>query len=404
MEEAQELNIEELKPYKDQIDTKYIYKLLNYVRTGKKNLDSYSYLFCYNAISHFANKDDYAQDLLYFHNKRIELIIIECYEKIKNLSGLDFIDSFILYTERLNYFINSMSKIFSFINFYYLKNKTKDICGLSMDRYKKYFFDKLQIKLFIILNEILIREERNGNMEHRSKIQQIMKIISWMDLINPKIVNVGKSSIIWIEKYKELEIYSLKYQKKWFEYFKEETIRYIKNKAENDIQNKTIPEYIESELEYINKENERMQCYIHPIFHQEINNINNNYLIKNNMNKIIEIDTGANYMLKNGKKEELSKVYKLFKLYPPSLELLKLSFRNYLKECRKTFTLNNRKLLLEDKKKFIELLINLTREISDFVAMCFENNIDFQNEVNEEFCSLIEESSINEKIIKLIKI
>ena len=396
MEDAQELNIEELKPYKDQIDTKYIYKLLNYVRTGKKNLDSYSYLFCYNAISHFAGENDYAQDLLYFHNKRIELIIIECYEKIKNLSGLDFIDSFILYTERLNYFINSMSKIFSFINFYYIKAiQTKDICGLSMDRYKKYFFDKLQIKLFIILNEILIREERNGNMEHRSKIQQIMKIISWMDLINPKIVNVGKSSIIWIEKYKELEIYSLKYQKKWFEYFKEETIRYIKNKAENDIQNKTIPEYIESELEYINKENERMQCYIHPIFHQEINNINNNYLIKNNMNKIIEIDTGANYMLKNGKKEELSKVYKLFKLYPPSLELLKLSFRNYLKECRKTFTLNNRKLLLQDKKKFIEALINLTRKISDFVVVCFENNIDFQNEVNEEFCSLIEESSIS---------
>ena len=264
-----------------------------------------------------------------------------------------------------------------------------------MDIYKKYFFDKLQIKLFIILNEILIREERNGNMEHRSKIQQIMKIISWMDLINPKIVNVGKSSIIWIEKYKELEIYSLKYQKKWFEYFKEETIRYIKNKAENDIQNKTIPEYIESELEYINKENERMQCYIHPIFHKEINNININYLIRNNMNKIIEIDTGANYMFKNGKKEELSKVYKLFKLYSPSLELLKLSFRNYLKECRKTFTLNNRKLLLEDKKKFIEVLINLTKEISDFVVVCFENNIDFQNEVNEEFCSLIEESSIS---------
>ncbi len=113
------------------------------------------------------------------------------------------------------------------------------------------------------------------------------------------------------------------------------------------------------------------------------------------MNKIIEIDTGANYMFKNGKKEELSKVYKLFKLYPPSLELLKLSFRNYLKECRKTFTLNNRKLLLEDKKKFIEVLINLTKEISDFVVVCFENNIDFQNEVNEEFCSLIEESSIS---------
>ena len=122
MEEDQELNIEELKPYKEQIDTKYIYKLFNYVRTGKKNLDTNSYFFCYNIICQFANVDNYAQDLLNFHNKRIELIVIECYEKIKNLSGLDFIDSFILYTERLNYFINIMSKSFSYITFYYIKS------------------------------------------------------------------------------------------------------------------------------------------------------------------------------------------------------------------------------------------------------------------------------------------
>ena len=43
--------------------------------------------------------------LIEYHNIKIEQIIIECYEKIKNLSGIDFIDSFILYTKRINFFI-----------------------------------------------------------------------------------------------------------------------------------------------------------------------------------------------------------------------------------------------------------------------------------------------------------
>ena len=40
------------------------------------------------------------------------------------------------------------------------KYKEDDISEFSMYIYKKCFFDKLQIKLYQILNELLIRDER----------------------------------------------------------------------------------------------------------------------------------------------------------------------------------------------------------------------------------------------------
>ena len=169
---------------KDKLE-EFIKDLFIYVRNGKLTKETNTiisnYMSCYDLIVEFTGRG-LSTYLIEYHNIKIEQIVIECYENIKNLSGINFIDSFILYTERLNYLIYQMDKAFLYLSIYELKAKWEkdNMCELSMNIYKKYYFDKLEIKLFIILNEILIREERNGNMEHRSKIQQIMKIVGWI--------------------------------------------------------------------------------------------------------------------------------------------------------------------------------------------------------------------------------
>ena len=134
-----------------------------------------------------------------------------------------------------------MSKLFKYISNTTLKSvddkKNRkyiedDVSHFSMNIYKKYFFDKLQIKLFIILNEILLREERKGNMEYSLKIQSIMKIINYMDFIKPIIIKINENSSTWSETSQETN--PLTNQRRWFEYFKEETIKYNINKAEKD--------------------------------------------------------------------------------------------------------------------------------------------------------------------------
>ena len=168
--------MEDFQKSKDEIKTKMTDKLLNYVRDGTIQYNSQDFMKCYSIIQNFGNSDNYAKELLNFHNEVIEQATNESYEKIKDLSGDEFIDAFITYTDRLNFIILKMSHTFSFLSFYYIKfTKSKDLGEISLDLYKKNFFDKLQDKLFPILKELTNKEGKDENIEN--KIKTIMKII-----------------------------------------------------------------------------------------------------------------------------------------------------------------------------------------------------------------------------------
>ena len=218
----------EFNEQKKIMENKAINRLFNYVRYGiTPKINSSTYSEIYSTIYDFVDRQ-LGKEILKYHNEKIKQIVIECYENIKNLSGIEFIDSFILYNNRIAFIIYTMSRLFTYTSTNYLKSvedrknngiySEDDISEFSMNIYKKYFFDKLQIKLFIILNEILIREERDDNMEYRPKIKSIMNIINYMDIIKPKIMRSKENLFIWKET---SWLYNpLTYQKKWFEYFK----------------------------------------------------------------------------------------------------------------------------------------------------------------------------------------
>ena len=284
--------------------------------------------------------------------------------------------------------IYNMSKIFFYISSYYLKIiETKDnkriyeqehISEFSMEIYKKYFFNKLESKLYNSLNEILIREERDGNIKHRSKIITIMKTITSLDYIKPEIVKSSAKNYFWIEKEAKQISNKIPYQNNWYKnYFEPETIKYVKNKSERDIKNNSASEYVKRELKYIHEEHERLSVYINPEFHNYINDINYSYLISDKMNEIAEMDSGISFMFQTQKKDELSELFQLFTFYPPSLELIQKRFRVYIN--KKIRPLSNDKELAKKPIRLIPSLINLKKEIDEIVDFCFENNADFQN-------------------------
>ena len=387
-----------------EIEKRVINGLFDFVRNGS-NLQSTSkdYMFCYSEIY---NLTDYGmgKELIDYHNKIIEKVSTECYEKINDLINIDFIDSFVLYNGRLNKFFYSMSRIFKYISTNTLMGtddrynvriyKQDDISEFSMDIYKTYFFDKLQNKLFTILNEFLIKEEREGNMIYRNTIKTIMKIINDMDIIKPKITKNKDSSASWIETNTNNLDNKFIYQKRWFENFKEKTIKYVQEKADKGINNSTIPEYISNSLKYINEEYERQNSYINKIFHNDINNINYEYLIKKNMNKISDMNTGIKNMFKTNKKDELYGVYLLFSLDKKSLDLLQNIFGEFIKE-QGLILYNNKKVSNESKdiENYIAALIWFKMEIDEYINLCFEKNKDFQKKENEEFRFLMKDIS-----------
>ena len=389
--------LEEFEKSKKEMENIMINSLLLYVKDGTiPKVKNSTHMTCYNTIYNFTDSG-YGDELLNFHNSKIREAADGCYERIKNLSGFDFIDSFIDCNNKLNSLIFSMSRIFLYTSNNHLKgtddknNNRKyqqdDVSEFSMEIYKKNFFDKLKNKIFSSLNEILIRDERNGNNEFRIKLISIMKTLQCMDYNKPRIFKISETSKNWQEEEKDTAKIKLDYQGEWFNYFKSETIKYIRNKAERDIKNNSAPEYVKCELKYLDEEDERLDSYVYGGYHARIKEINYEYLIKNNAQQIVDMDTGINNMFKTKKKDELNEVYQLFSFYPECLKLIQSSFRAYIKE--RLLALYNDKEFSKDPKKFVPALIDLKKEMDEIVVLCFANDNDFQDQENKEFSVLM---------------
>ena len=389
--------LEEFEKSKKEMENIMINSLLLYVKDGtipKGNISTN--MTCYNTIYNFTDSG-YGDELLNFHNSKIEEAANGCYERIKNLSGFDFIDSFIDCNNKLNSLIFSMSRIFLYISNNHLKGsedknnvrkyQEDNVSEFSMKIYKENFFNKLKNKIFSSLNEILIRDERNGNNEFRIKLISIMKTLQCMDYNKPRILKISETSKNWQEEEKDTAKIKLTYQDEWFKYFESETIKYIRNKAERDIKNNSAPEYVKCELKYLDEEDERLDSYVYGGYHARIKEINYEYLIKNNAQQIVDMDTGINNMFKTKKKDELNEVYQLFSFYPECLKLIQSSFRAYIRE--RLLALYNDKEFSKDPKKFVPALIDLKKEMDEIVVLCFANDNDFQDQENKEFSVLM---------------
>ena len=389
--------LEEFEKSKKEMENIMINSLLLYVKDGTiPKVKNSTHMTCYNTIYNFTDSG-YGDELLNFHNSKIEEAANGCYERIKNLSGFDFIDSFIDCNNKLNSLIFSMSRIFMYTSNNHLKGtddknnvrkyQQDDVSEFSMEIYKKNFFDKLKNKIFSSLNEILIRDERNGNNEFRIKLISIMKTLQCMDYNKPRILKISETSKNWQEEEKDTAKIKLDYQNEWFKYFESETIKYIRNKAERDIKNNSAPEYVKCELKYLDEEDERLDSYVYGGYHARIKEINYEYLIKNNAQQIVDMDTGINNMFKTKKKDELNEVYQLFSFYPECLKLIQSSFRAYIRE--RLLALYNDKEFSKDPKKFVPALIDLKKEMDEIVVLCFANDNDFQDQENKEFSVLM---------------
>ena len=145
----------------------------------------------------------------------------------------------------------------------------------------------------------------------------------------------------------------------------------------------SAPEYVLSQLKYLDEETERKIEYINPIFHASIDKINHQYLIGNVMHELAEMDTGIKNMLETKKDDQLTNIYKLFKLFPKSLDEITEKFDPYIRSRGKALYEN--KELSKDPKKFVPELISLKKEMDKLVLECFENNTNFQDVKNKAF-------------------
>ena len=358
--------------------------ILEYVRNGTfPNNSPNSYMNAYTIVNGMADIGDQESEALFnYHNKIIQGYIDDCSNLIKKESKGQLIDSFIKQTENINFLIYWMNRIFTYLDRFYTKAKSKhSLSENAISLYKQYFFEPVQNDIYIEVNK-LIKEDRNCNIESRPKIKTILKILYDIDLANPKIVKEN-NKISWIsEKGVETKNETI-YQDRWFNEFTKETTKFAKDKGNADIHNMSAPEYIVSQLKFIDEESVRETEYINPKYHPKINDINYKYLIGENAQELSKMDTGIPYMFTTKRNEELKNTFQLFKYHPQSLDVITTAFIPYIR--KRGEDINQNKEVTKDPKKFIPQLISLKKEMDSLVAECFENHPQFQDKKNKAF-------------------
>ena len=378
----------EFEAAKEKLYELMIRNILEYVRSGKTlEITPSSYMDAHTLVYNLSNTTQLNAQLLAYHNSIIEDFIKDCYEIIQKESTEQLIDTFISLTKNINILIYWMKKIFEYLERNCLKKQIKpNLFQISMNLYKKHFFDKIQRNIYIALNK-LIKEDRNGNMEPRPKIKAILKVLYDMDLQTP-IMKREKESINWDNTAVEDESNEQIYQDKWFfDYFKDETIKFVQNKANTDIHTMSAPEYINSQIKYLDEEEKRLNEYISPIYKFHINEINHKYLIGEKAEELSKMETGIPYMFNTKRNEELKKTFKLFKLYPDSLAVITNAFDPYIR--RRGSEIQQNKEITKDPKIFIPELISLKKEMDNLVDECFENHTLFQDQKKKAFSTFM---------------
>jgi uncharacterized protein YutE (UPF0331/DUF86 family) len=376
--------IKDIKTARKELEKEMIKGILEYLRNGTfPNNSPNSYMNAYTIVQGMADVGDTESEALFnYHNKTIQGYIEDCSNLIKKESKGQLIDSFIKQTEHINFLIYWMNRIFTYLDRFYTKAKNKhSLSENAISLYRQYFFDPVQTDIYTEVNK-LIKEDRNCNIESRPKIKTILKILFDIDLANPRIVKEN-NKISWVSESKAEMKNDTAYQDKWFSYFTNETTKFAKDKGNADIHNMSAPEYIVSQLKYIDEENVRETEYINPKYHSKINEINARLLIGENAEELSRMDTGIPYMFTTKRNEELKNTFQLFKLYPKSLDVITTAFIPYIR--KRGEDINQNKEVTKDPKKFIPQLISLKKEMDSLVAECFENHPQFQDKKNKAF-------------------
>ena len=377
--------IKDIKTAKKELEREMIRGILEYVRNGTfPNNSPNSYMNAYTIVQSMADIGDAESESLFnYHNSTIQGFIEDCYRKISKESVNQLIDSFIRLTDNINFLIYWMNRIFTYLDRFYTKAKSKQTLSQNAIRlYREFLFNRLEEDIYKEVNK-LIKEDRNCNIESRPKIKTILKIMYDIDLSNPKIIKEN-NKISWIPEKATENRNDTPYEDKWYDsFFRNETIKFAKDKGNADIHNMSAPEYILSQLKYLDEESVRQSEYINPKYHSKINEINHKYLIGENAEELSKLDTGIPYMFSTKRNEELKKTFQLFKLYPQSLDVITTAFQPYIR--KRGEEINQNKEVTKDPKKFIPQLISLKKEMDSLVAECFEDHPQFQDKKNKAF-------------------
>ena len=345
----------------------------------------------YNVVTFFSDLGDHEGSFSYNYHS---LLIQDCIKKSINILNknpqIDFINSFCMQLDKINFVIYILYKGFMYLDRFYTPGKILiRLVQKSFKIFKNEFFLPLKGNLFKALTNYFIEINNKDDTEENIKnIKKIFNLMNYIDISNPKIIKKN-NEMEWINENREETSFEEKSKtfNEWFNNnFLKEYNFIISNKMK-EIKDLPISEYIPSILN-LKFQPIILKKYFDSTIYNIIYDIYHKNLIKNN------IENMENYFF-NLNKEKLKNFYQLNKNSKSCILLICESFI-YSVGKRDMKMFENKGIKIDNNKC---IPIEIKKEIQKLFSECFDNNIlEYQIYMNRIIKMILNKSSYSKQL------
>ncbi|VFQ68633.1 unnamed protein product [Cuscuta campestris] len=163
-----------------------------------------------------------------------------------------------------------------------------------------------------------------------------------------------------------------------------DTAAFYARKASNWIVEDSCPDYMLKTEECLKKEKERVSHYLHPNSEAKLLEKVQNELLVVYANQLLEKEhSGCRALLRDDKREDLSRMYRLFQKIPKGLDLVANMFKEHV--TAEGLVLVRQAKDASHSKVFVQKVTKLHGKYMSHVTDCFSNNSLFLKAFEEAF-------------------
>lgn len=279
-----------------------------------------------------------------------------------------------------------LKKVFTYLDKFYLQDaRLPTLSQTGLNIFKEKVFTNVYKVIVRTIFE-LIEAEREGEVVDWTKLKKILYCYRTMGLTN---ASVEKDELTNERMWQGVQ--NLQYYKEVFEgEFVTQTTEFYKKQADQWILTVSCPEYVNSALAAIKKEEDKVLNFLDKETRPKLLSSLEEVLVERHAQALTEKDkTGVVDMFKDKRQDELKKLYILLSKRPNTLHFIYEKMKPYI-ELRGKAVVEDKEVL-KDPIIFATKLMELKREIDSMVQTAFKNDASFMQTRDRAFQNFMNE-------------
>jgi len=267
-------------------------------------------------------------------------------------------------------YVKWMDRFFTYLDRYYVKlQSVQPLYNRGYLIFQSQVFDAFKIDTRKALLRV-INQERMGEHIDTDLVKGVIEMFIDLGLGN-------------------LDLYTTEFE----EAFLPDTSDYYVRQASGWLMEDSFPEYLRKAEAALQAEEQRVTNYLHRSTQSKLRHVVIQALLEKPQTQLLEKETGVVYLLDNDKREDLSRMHRMFSLVENGLNPTAMAFRQYVAdrgnkivdervEQQKQMTSKNEVL---GDPSFIQTLLDLHDRFKGIVHECFSQDSLFQKSLKEAF-------------------